>query len=87
MVADGGRAAYAVRRGIMKSVRSRAGWLRRFVGWLFGAPFRELPGEFGDTVPSELEVFEVRSGRARRYPVAALARVSSGNPPRRSVRR
>ena len=37
------------------------GRIRRFVGWLFGAPFRELPPEFGDAVPSELRVFEAQA--------------------------
>jgi hypothetical protein len=32
-------------------------WVRRFLHWWFGSPFRELPPEFGDPVPTELRVF------------------------------
>ena len=27
----------------MAQRHEKAGWIRRFMGWLFGAPFRELP--------------------------------------------
>jgi hypothetical protein len=32
-------------------------WVRYFSRWLFGAPFQELPTEFGDPVPAELRIF------------------------------
>jgi hypothetical protein len=41
---------------------------RRFLGWLFGAPFKALPPEFGDDVPSELRVFEAEAEESRREP-------------------
>jgi len=39
----------------------RFGWIKRFVRWLFGAPFTNMPSEFGDTVPPELRVFETEA--------------------------
>lgn len=39
----------------------------RFTRWLFGAPFQELPTEFGDSVPSELRVFEAQSEEAQHH--------------------
>jgi hypothetical protein len=35
--------------------------IQRFIGWLFGAPFQDLPSEFGDTVPPELRAFEAEA--------------------------
>ena len=32
-------------------------WVGHFLRWLLGAPFQELPSEFGDPVPVELRVF------------------------------
>lgn len=37
----------------------------RFLKWLFGAPFRALPSEFGNEVPSELQVFEAKVEEAQ----------------------
>ena len=45
----------------MAQRREKVGRIRRFMGWLFGAPFHELPPEFGDEVPSELRVFEAQA--------------------------
>jgi hypothetical protein len=45
----------------------KTGWIRRFIGWLLGAPFRELPPEFGDAVPSELRVFEAQVEEAQHH--------------------
>jgi len=43
----------------MKSLlREVAYWVRRVVRWFFGSPFRNLPPEFGNPVPAELQVFE-----------------------------
>ncbi len=39
--------------------------VRRFFQWLFGAPFKALPPEFGDEVPSDLRVFEAEAEAAR----------------------
>jgi hypothetical protein len=35
--------------------------IQHFFRWLFGAPIQDLPPEFGDTVPSELRVFEAEA--------------------------
>jgi hypothetical protein len=52
----------------MSQKREELGWLKRFLAWLFGAPFQELPPEFGDPVPSELRVFEYQAEEAQRHP-------------------
>jgi hypothetical protein len=52
----------------MSLKHEKLGWLKRFVAWLFGAPFQELPPEFGDPVPSELRVFEYQAEEAQRHP-------------------
>jgi hypothetical protein len=43
-------------------------WVRRFLRWWFGAPFQELPPEFGDPVPTELRVFEAQVKEAQHRP-------------------
>jgi hypothetical protein len=45
------------RHGLDTHPRQRAGWIRRFVRWFLGSPFRALPPEFGDPVPPDLRVF------------------------------
>jgi hypothetical protein len=52
----------------MSQTFENAGWLQRFLRWLFGAPFQELPPEIGDPVPSELRVFEYHAEQARQHP-------------------
>jgi hypothetical protein len=37
----------------------------RFLKWLFGAPFRALPSEFGNEVPAELQVYEAKTEEAQ----------------------
>lgn len=49
----------------MSQTHKKPGWIRRFVRWLFGAPFQDLPPEFGDPVPSELRVFEAQAEEAQ----------------------
>ncbi len=44
------------------------GWMQRLLRWWFGAPFQELPEEFGDTVPAEWRVFEAEAEDIRRQP-------------------
>jgi hypothetical protein len=65
----------------------RPGWINRFVRGLFGAPFRNLPSEFGDTVPPELRVFETESEQVQhtveREPAASLPRDGRSSPARR----
>ncbi len=40
--------------------RQKANPLQRFLRWLFGSPFKDLPPEFGDPVPSDLRRFEAK---------------------------
>jgi hypothetical protein len=49
----------------MAKVHSKPSLVNRFVRWLFGAPFQNLPPEFGDTVPPELRVFEEEAAQAQ----------------------
>lgn len=42
------------------------GWSARFVRWLFGGPFQKLPPQYGNTVPPELQRFEVEADEAGR---------------------
>jgi hypothetical protein len=49
----------------MTQKHKKPGWIQRFVRWLFGSPFRELPPEFGDPVPPELRVFEAQAEEAQ----------------------
>ena len=37
---------------------------RRFVRWLCGSPFRELPPAYGSPVPADLQVFEAQNSEA-----------------------
>jgi hypothetical protein len=48
-------------------------WLGRAVRWLFGAPFRELPPAFGDTVPPELRAYEERVDEMAHHPVGTVS--------------
>jgi hypothetical protein len=45
-------------RNLLKSMQS-------LVSWFFGAPFRQLPSEFGETVPPDLRAFEVAAEESR----------------------
>ena len=42
----------------MAQSQTKQGRVGRFVRWFAGAPFEHLPPEYGDTVPSDLMVFE-----------------------------
>jgi hypothetical protein len=42
--------------------------IQKFLRKLLSAPFQELPPEFGDTVPSELRVFEAEAEERQHYP-------------------
>ena len=61
----------------MSQTYKKSGWLKGFLTWLFGAPFRELPPEFGDPVPSELRVFEYQAEEAQHH---ARSRISTPAP-------
>ena len=52
--------------------------IKRFLRWLFGAPFEELPSEFGDPVPYDLRVFEAEAEEAQHR---AQGKVSPKEPP------
>jgi hypothetical protein len=41
-----------------KGVSKPADSVRRLVGWFLELPFRNLPSEYGDTVPPKLEALE-----------------------------
>ena len=43
-------------------------WIQRFLHWLFGAPFQELPSEFGDPVPPELRAFQAEAEETQHRP-------------------
>ena len=45
-----------------------------FTEWLFGAPFRNLPPAFGDTLPSGLRAFKTEVDEIQRH---AVGKVSS----------
>ncbi|MCD6290131.1 MAG: hypothetical protein J7M34_06465 [Anaerolineae bacterium] len=62
----------------MSEHRRKVGWMRRFIHWLFGTPFEELPPEFGDPVPPELQVFEAEAEEARHH---VVEEVIQGSPP------
>jgi hypothetical protein len=62
------------------------GWINRLVRRLFGAPFENLPPEFGNTVPPELRVFEAEAEEAQHTEqserVGRLARHGRSSPAR-----
>ncbi len=60
----------------MVRTRKRLGWIRRFVRWLFGAPFQELPQEFGELVPPELAVFEAEAEEAQHRVVDEVPQIA-----------
>lgn len=52
---------------------------KRLVRWFFGAPFEELPPEFGDPVPPDLRSFEEQAVTVQHDPRGKV-RVSSSGP-------
>jgi hypothetical protein len=50
---------------------------QRFTRWLFGAPFEELPSEFGDPVPSELRRFEAEAEEFQHHRQGTIQRQST----------
>lgn len=52
----------------MKHGDKKQNWIQRFISWLFGSPFRNLPSEYGDTVPAELRNFEAEIQMNQRRP-------------------
>ncbi len=45
----------------------KPGKIRRFLNWLFGSPFRDLPVEFGDPVEQDLRKFENDTGEMQHH--------------------
>ena len=48
--------------------------IQKFLRRLLSAPFQELPSEFGDTVPSELRVFEAEAEKRWHRPQGRISR-------------
>lgn len=46
--------------------------------WFFGAPFQQLPPEFGDAVPPDLQTFEVNAEESQRHPQGSVQPSFSG---------
>jgi hypothetical protein len=65
----------------------RYGILHRFTRWLFGAPFSELPAEFGDTVPADLRVFEAQAEEIQHHSIGHVASQTSQSKPTRPAQR
>jgi hypothetical protein len=52
--------------------------VQKFFRWLLGAPFQELPAEFGDPVPPELRVFEAEAEERQHHPRGRISPRPSG---------
>ena len=48
-------------------------WIQRFLRWLFGAPFEELPPEFCDPVPPELRAFQAEADEVEHHPLGTVS--------------
>ncbi len=48
-------------------------WPKRFIGWLFGGPFRQLPPAFGNPVPPDLQAFEDQAEEAQHHGLGQTA--------------
>jgi hypothetical protein len=51
----------------MAPKHENSNWVKRFLRWLFGSPFEDLPPEFGDTVPPELRTFEAEEEEVQHH--------------------
>ena len=40
--------------------------------WFFGAPFQQLPPEFGDAVPPDLRAFEAEAEESQHHPQGSI---------------
>jgi hypothetical protein len=52
--------------------------MQRLARWFFGAPFQQLPPEFGDTVPPDLQAFEANLEAGQRHPRGNVQPSNSG---------
>jgi hypothetical protein len=50
--------------------------IQRFLRWLFGAPFEDLPPEFGDLVPPDLRAFQARAEEVEHQPLGTISAVA-----------
>ncbi len=66
----------------MSQPSKKPGWVRRFVRWIFGAPFRDLPPEFGDPVPPELRTFETNAEETQHHPIGNAPSASARDEPK-----
>lgn len=57
----------------------RASWPKRFIRWLFGSPFRQLPPPFGNPVPLDLQQFEAEADDAQRQGFGGVAGQASSH--------
>jgi hypothetical protein len=55
--------------------------IQRLMGWFFGAPFRQIPPEFGQTTPTELLAFEAKAEEMQRHPSGNVQPSSSSASP------
>jgi len=62
-------------------------WAQRFVRWLFGSPFQELPSEFGDPVPPELRVFEAEAEETQHQARGKMPSVARRHEQTKPIRR
>lgn len=46
--------------------------MQSLVRWFFGAPFRQLPPEFGDAIPPGLRAFEAEAEGSQRHPQGSI---------------
>jgi hypothetical protein len=51
----------------MAPTHENSNWVKRLLHWLFGAPFEELPPEFGDPVPPGLRVLEAEMEESQHH--------------------
>jgi hypothetical protein len=51
-----------------QSQPKKLGAVRRFLRWIFGAPFKEMGEPFGDPVPPEMRKFEAESAEISNMP-------------------
>ena len=52
--------------------------MQSLVRWFFGAPFRQLPPEFGDAVPPDLRAFEANAEAGQRHLQGSVQPSNSG---------
>ncbi len=63
----------------MSKNRKPSNWLGRFLHWVFGSEFEQLPSEFGDPIPPDLEAFERKAEEAQHHSVASVPLNGTGH--------